>query len=385
MKSSPADVAVVGAGLAGSTAAALLARAGFGVHLIEPDRFPREKLCGEFLSFESVAVLERSGAWPAIRAWNPPPLADATFTTPSGRTTDLRLPEAGWGVGRRRLDAHLFEHAIACGATPVRGRVEGWKRRPDGGYEIDLRTPRGLRTLSASRALGAFGRNAGLRPRKSSSPRGRWVGVKRHHRATGPLPDLDGRVEIHVFDGGYCGINRVDGDAINVCALIRSEWVKARGVSKERWFEAMARRNPVLAERMDRLTADPDAPISTVSGIDFARLEPVQDGVPLLGDAAAMIAPLAGDGQGMALTAAASFVGSVVESGWDRAVTEWSTDFRRKYRPRLGLGRALQATLLHPWGCEALVGVCRAFPALGDSLARHTREPTQTWARPAPR
>src|SRR3954463_3464227 len=51
------DVAIIGAGPAGASAAITLARTGARVLLLERGRFPRHKVCGEFVSAESLSLL----------------------------------------------------------------------------------------------------------------------------------------------------------------------------------------------------------------------------------------------------------------------------------------------------------------------------------------
>ncbi|MFN8423192.1 MAG: FAD-dependent monooxygenase [Anaerolineae bacterium] len=111
-----ADVVVVGAGPAGSALAALLARGGIDVVLLERDAFPRDKLCGEFLSPEAGQLLAAIGCRDALAALAPPVLAAARFTLPSGFALDVPLPGEGWGLSRRALDAALASHAAASGA-----------------------------------------------------------------------------------------------------------------------------------------------------------------------------------------------------------------------------------------------------------------------------
>ena len=108
------DVAVIGGGLAGSTAATLLARHGLRVILIEKGTFPRQKVCGEFLSPEGVGVLSRLGVWPQVEAYHPQRIDGFTLTA-GRRQTRHRLPTPGWGVSRWVLDHLLWEHAKCCG------------------------------------------------------------------------------------------------------------------------------------------------------------------------------------------------------------------------------------------------------------------------------
>ena len=111
------DVAIVGAGVAGSTLAVALANQGWAVILFERDQFPRHKVCGEFLSPESQQSLAALGLATALRAQQPVPLDRATITSASGHHLKLRLPGTAWGLSRFALDATLATHAVQAGAV----------------------------------------------------------------------------------------------------------------------------------------------------------------------------------------------------------------------------------------------------------------------------
>src|SRR6266576_6794386 len=93
-----ADVAIVGAGPGGSTLAALLARRGLSVALIDRDTFPRDKLCGEFLSYDALPIVERLGVdlagAPEIRRCR---------VVGRRRTYEFEFPHAARGVSRMLL------------------------------------------------------------------------------------------------------------------------------------------------------------------------------------------------------------------------------------------------------------------------------------------
>src|SRR5262245_46416870 len=110
------DIAVIGAGVAGSTAAALLARRGLRVMLFEKGTLPRQKVCGEFLSPDGVGVLSRLGVWSQLET-SQARRVEAFTLTASQRQTQHRLPAPGWGVSRWVLDHLLWDHAIRSGVV----------------------------------------------------------------------------------------------------------------------------------------------------------------------------------------------------------------------------------------------------------------------------
>ena len=109
------DVAIAGGGPAGSALAIHLARAGRRVMLFERDRFPRDKLCGEFLSPEARALLLELGCLDEVLASGAVPIRRARFTSVRGRILEFPLPGEGLGISRAALDGILFRQAAASG------------------------------------------------------------------------------------------------------------------------------------------------------------------------------------------------------------------------------------------------------------------------------
>ena len=124
------DVAIAGGGLAGGSLALRLARAGLRVVLLDASAFPREKLCGEFLSPECWGVLRRLGLDHAVREAGYEAIGRMRLTTPSGRVLEASIPGAetqpGIGMSRGVLDHLIVAEAAAAGVDVVeRARVTG--------------------------------------------------------------------------------------------------------------------------------------------------------------------------------------------------------------------------------------------------------------------
>ncbi len=111
------DIAVIGAGPAGSAAAAALGSLGWQVLLIERDRFPRHKVCGEFLSPESQATLNDLGLFSDLAALHPVQLQEVQLFSRQGSELVVPLPQVGWGVSRYAMDAALAHCAERRGVT----------------------------------------------------------------------------------------------------------------------------------------------------------------------------------------------------------------------------------------------------------------------------
>jgi len=362
------STAIVGGGPAGSACAALLARAGRRPVLLERDRFPRQKLCGEFLSMEVQSLLKRIGCLDAVRALGPAAITSARFVSPSGRSVEIDLGAEAMGLGRAALDETLFRHAERSGASAFEGARVTRMNEDSGGVrlEIERTLPDGTREkrrLLADRVVAASGRSL-LR----HSP---FVGYKRHHAflpgAESIAAELRGTVEIHLFDGGYCGVNAVDGGAVNVCLLARSRVLKNLHRDPAGLLGGLS---PSLRGRMEALR--PDGKPLAVAQLGFTAKATSSGSVFFIGDAAGMIAPLCGDGQAMALESAVLLAELMIAGDGDLA-GRWDDAWRRRFSSRLRVGRRLQALLIRPAASELTLRALTLWPKLAASLLSRTR------------
>src|SRR5258708_38139723 len=100
-------VGIIGAGPAGSLAGLLLARRGIPVKLIEQDRFPRDKVCGECVSALGWEVLERVGLIEKLKGAGAVSMRRGIIHGASGRAAEIELPAAMWGISRAIFDSIL--------------------------------------------------------------------------------------------------------------------------------------------------------------------------------------------------------------------------------------------------------------------------------------
>lgn len=395
------DVAVVGAGLAGSALALRLAAHGRHVVLLERDRFPRDKLCGEFLSTEVRELLLELGVLSEVLACEPHPIRRARlFAPPDARgrqraPLQLDLPGTGLGLSRRTLDGVLASKAARRGVHVVTGAdVRGFERTTDTRWQLDVRLRAHDRTperrhekhvrIRARVFVAAWGRRSRLDTRLArdfTAVRSPFVAFKHHLQ---PATDsaghpcatalLDGHVELHVFDGGYCGLSLIEDGSVNACTLLALE--RHGGLRPKGWPDVarhLARHSPSLASRLATLAPRPDRQLQSIAQIPFDLKERARDGVLFVGDAASMLAPLAGDGQAMALESALQLADLIDHHFPLPPERAWEREWRRRYELRLHLGRALQATTLRPRAARLARAFLDVVPGLGPAIIRATR------------
>ena len=307
------DVAIVGAGPAGATLAGLLAMRGVDVVLLEKDRFPRDKLCGEFLSHEARPLLGRLGVEEELGA-KAASITKARVFSKRGETLETSLPGEAFGISRLTLDESLWRRVQRLGVrafekADVREVVASGHTTT-----LTIKHAGAMSVLTPKVTVGAWGRRTRL-DRQLERPflqaRHPWVGMKQHHRPVSAQAGdevarmLGGQVELHAFEGGYCGLNYVDGGVINACALLTQEAFDRLGAGPD--WRALAlmmnRSSRSLWSRM-HLLEPTETGTQAVAQVPFEQKNVYADGVFWLGDAAGMITPMTGDGQAMAIQSA---------------------------------------------------------------------------------
>lgn len=366
------DVAIIGGGPAGSSLAAELARAGRRVILFEKEPMPRDKLCGEFLSTEVAGICTRLGVHDRMLGSGAQPIRQVRCSAPDGIELNVQLPGTAYGLSRRAFDQILFTHAADSGADVRDGTsVAAIKGALEHGFELDADQTR----YAARLVVGAYGRRATL-DRKLERPSLRTgrplVAFKAHHN--GALSEH--QVELHTFDGGYCGLLVAEDKLTNVCWIAHERHLKEAGGSPESLVDRIAAWNSRLGRRMADLARV--EPFQAVSRLDFRRKELFAQDVLLIGDAAGMIAPLCGDGIGMALQSAL-LAAPLIEEFLDgrstapRLKRRYELAWRREFRTRMHVGRLLQNFFVRPQLLGPGLRLAAAFPQVAQRFVTLTR------------
>ncbi len=336
---------IIGGGLAGGAAAAALAAAGAKPLLLERQAEPHDKICGEFLSVEAGATLARLGL-DVTRLGGAP--IDRVEIWSGRRRVAARLPFMATGISRRVLDAALLDHAAALGADIQRG-VTG--KPPANGI-----------TLLAS------GKHdqPGL-PRDRAGTIDDLVGFKMFFHAPALARRLAGTVAVVFFDGGYAGLQPVEGGRLNLCLLVEATHYKALGD----WpaLLALLLAEPGLAALADA-TPLLDKPL-TISRVPYGFIAPpATDGLWRLGDQAAVIPSFCGDGMAIAVHSGALAARMQLAGA---SVTQFQAQLARDVAGQVRLATHLQRLSRQPWARLAMLLGLGAVPGAVGLLARATR------------
>lgn len=318
----PEPITIVGGGLAGLTLGIGLRQRGVPVTVWEAGRYPRHRVCGEFISGRGQASLARLGLLGGLQQAGAGSVTSAAFFNGSTCIATRRLPEAAVCVSRFVLDQWLAEE---------------FQRR---GGELRV----------GSRWTGAFGAGvvrAGGRRAEPVKDGWRWFGLKAHARGV----VLEADLEMHFTPSGYVGLCRLPAGEVNICGLFRT----AAAVSglAQRWREWLG--GPVDSVLHSRLAGAQfeEASFCSVAGLGLHPQRGVERSECRIGDALTMIPPVTGNGMSMAFESAELALEPLAQFSrgdqtWARARQEIAQSCDRAFTARLRWAAWLQGALFQP-------------------------------------
>ena len=354
------EFAIVGAGMAGLSAANRLADRGADAVLIDAGRLPAHKVCGEFLSPECIPILRNWGI-------EPPVTIDKARYHWGGRALEFELPAPAAGCSRYQLDHLLAQRAGHKGVHVITGTRVLTLKTPgetDGvSYDLELESGE---TVKAANLLVGTGRIPGVVPR-GTPPRFRYVGYKMHFRGL----DLAQTLVMFTFAGAYVGMANVAPGLANL-ACLATEHDAAPVDGTDAYVRALCERPGGAALRELLASAEPVfADWMTARVPAFGpRRTPRWPRALFIGDAAGSIHPATGNGLGMAMTGGIMAADMALEGAWASYTAAW----RRRYIPRLRWGSALHQAMLRPALSRAVGATATRVPALARYVFSKTRE-----------
>jgi flavin-dependent dehydrogenase len=343
------DVAIVGGGPAGSSCAAFCAMAGLQSVVLDREKFPREKVCGDCLNPLCWPVLERLALPERVRDLPHSKLCSVEFIAIDGCKVIVDLPSGAdceISVKRSLFDDLLLRRARELGAdvheqTTVTGLSgnDHWKIETASGQTFQART-----------LIGADGRNStvahlcNLLPR----PARERVALQAHI----PLPrDFGNRIVLQFLREGYSGQAPVNGNQLNLCLVGIPPTISTLRKWAERQFDLPA-----------------NQPWRTITPLTRSPVLSAQENLFFIGDAARLVEPFTGEGIYYALRSGELVANAIAKilrgDNWNSALSEFGRAYAQMYRGRLWINRLSRAAVLRPQLGSFFIHTARIHPAI---------------------
>jgi len=343
------DVAVIGGGPGGSTAAAMLARRGYRVVALEKARHPRFHI-GESLLPMNLLVFERLGVLDKVRAIGVHKRgADFESDTPAGYSTfafDRALgssPPHAYQVYRQDFDKMLFEHARECGADAREGvEVLAVDQAGPRDSTLTVRADDGSAyTVRAKYVVDASGRDGFIASKKKLRRRSREhqsAAIFGHFSGAQHRPGQDaGNISIYRFEHGWMWMIPLPDGVMSVGAVCRPAYLKTRRGQNVDFLMATLNSNAQLAQRLAGATLI-DNEVRVTGNYTYDAAAMAGPGWILVGDAYAFLDPVFSSGVYLAMNGAEQAV-EVVDRALREPASEAAAQRRMQRRVRVGMRR----------------------------------------------
>ena len=362
------DVIIVGGGLAGLSASIHLSQKGKSVLVIEKHPFGKHKVCGEYISNEVLPYFEFLGI--DVFSLGATKINKFELSTHNNKLIKSKLPLGGFGISRYLLDKSLAEKAKQVGVQIRQDTVEVIDFNND---IFTVKTQSNL-TLTSNLVIGAYGKRSNIdvklnRPFiKHKSP---FLGVKIHVKGNFP----NDVIALHNFEGGYCGVSKVEDDRINMCYITNYKSFK-KYKSIEEFQKQVVYKNKFLKTLFENSIPQFEAPLS-ISQISFSNKNPVENHIIMCGDTAGMIHPLCGNGMSMAIRSAQMAVvlmleyleGSITRESLEK---QYANNWNKNFKIRLKAGHYVATLFDKERLTEFLVGFLNYVPAIIPKIIKLT-------------
>jgi len=375
------DAVIVGAGPAGSSLAIRLANAGKHVLLLEKARFPRHKMCGEFVSPECLDHFDELGVSSAICDVSPPEYQETRFYSRNGRL--LAIPNR-WlstsdrnaiGISRFELDNLLMKRARHCGVV-VRERSEAVSAVVDAGRLVGLKVRSNGGTISEVQSVAAFdasGRAQSLARHFRSENSAKKPGDVAFKIHASNANVEKGVCEIYSFRGGYGGCSEVENGKFNLCFVLNSDRVRMIGNDRQAILENSVFTNRRAKEVLSDIAVGDGWLTVAIPRFGLSDSCPYP-GVFAVGDAAGFIDPFTGSGIALALQTSKLCANSILlENDLEAAAIAYQRNYSATVSNRMRFSGAIRFLAKFPKLADQMIGLFSISPFLSHAAAKATR------------
>ena len=366
------DIAIIGGGPAGSSTAMNLVEKGFNVSLFEKKNFPRETICGEFLSKEVMENLKALNLLEKFYSLKPNPIKSFRFINNTGDEISTHLNFKAYSLKRSTFDEFLLSQAIEKGVNVFMPAEVVEIINQKVGYKVVFNISNERKNIWVKNVIAAYGKqnildkilNRNFVNRKTG-----LTGIKFHINEKYFSNINKNEIQIYTGKNIYCGINAVNDNMVTLCFLEdRKNYTKpAKNHLIDLFLENFKFHN-LFKVNIEKVFQN--SSLYGTGNIYFGKKNIVENGIYMVGDASGMIAPLSGDGIGMAFESAKIISKILFEENKYRIdsnisrrryITEWKKLFNR----RIITARILQNIILKSYLRNNGFNIVNLFP---DSL-----------------
>lgn len=361
-------IIIVGGGLAGLVSSILLSRKGIEVTLIEKKFYPFHRVCGEYISNETLPFLQSLNLFP--KELKLPQINTFRLSSTAGKSSTIALDLGGFGISRFSFDHFLYEESKKSGVRFLLNEEVSRVNLIDDQFLVRINN----KELTADLLLCAIGKRSKLDlefKREFVSQRSPYVGVKYHIKTDHP----DHLIALHNFEGGYCGISNIEDGRTNLCYLVHRDKLRQSG-SIESLEKNVLKKNLFLKnifENSDFLFGKPE----TINEISFETKEPVFNHLLMLGDAAGMITPLFGNGMAMAIHSA-KIASEIAINFCNNSISReqleknYTAKWKKEFANRLWFGRQVQKLLGNEFASGIAVNLAIHSKFIANQIVKNT-------------
>jgi len=373
------DAIIIGAGPAGCASALFLHRAGYQVIVLDRALFPRDKVCGEFISPAADSILNDLGVLSSIEKENPERVRGVFISSYEGAELGIDYPPIEKGqerptslsVPRFLLDNLLLKRLKDIGIEVLEqhsvddfifdsGNVSGVKARDSENKKLEL---------AAKVVIDAGGRNAislrrldlknNIKGEGKIAIAAHWKNIK--------LPQA--YCYMHVGKPGYTGIAQVDRDSVNAVMIAGTSQVKGQNIVEfyKNGITQNIKRRELLAGA--ELAEEP----RTVESLAFSVKAPQCGGLVLVGDASGFIDPFTGEGIYLSLRSA-QLAAQMLDSAFQKQdfskikLAEYDQARSNEFSAKFTLSRILQKAIYNKRLCDLVVKTLSQNPSLANQI-----------------
>lgn len=408
IQNSRLKIVIVGAGPAGTSLAIRLAKQDFQITLIEREKFPRHKLCGEFISPECLEHFRELDVLDEMLIGGGDRISKTIFYSENGKNVAIPSEwfngnqQGALGLSRAEMDFRLMKKAKDLGVEVLEesqvvgllfkdGQVGGVKIRDAQGKIREVSSALTIdatgrarvlsklaeREISRQQAKGESGESKFKKkhlkiPKLKSKPSNSLVGFKAHLKG---VHLSKGRCEIYFFRGGYGGLSYVEDGIANHCFLIRADVVKEFKGDVERILNEVIFQNKRAKERLKDAEKMFDWLAVSVDGFGIKDLNPAKN-LLTVGDAAAFIDPFTGSGMLMAFESAAILADVITKDqpATDQIARQYKQLHKTNFQSRLRICSVMRRLAFVPHFAKIAISLLSFSKKSREILARATRQ-----------